>query len=167
MSEEPPRKKQKRDYTFNVNLALDKEHEVKSFKAVIELPPSALQGLAPKADEMLGKMGITTVKQLGSWKYFIAARAIVALAATEEPGKRAAACEMNLNKALDKEYETKSLKELVDAPLSAFEGLASWVDDHLAAAGLKSVSDLANWKYARWAEAMVELSVYETEDHSS
>lgn len=31
---------------------------------------------------------------------------------------------MNLNKALDKEYETKSLKEIADAPVAALEGVS-------------------------------------------
>jgi hypothetical protein len=37
----------------------------------------------------------------------------------------------NINKALDKAWEKKSLKEIAEAPVSAFSGLAEW-SEHLA-----------------------------------
>eukprot|EP00996_Jenningsia_fusiforme_P002821 NODE_3637_length_942_cov_89.180291_g3340_i0.p1 GENE.NODE_3637_length_942_cov_89.180291_g3340_i0~~NODE_3637_length_942_cov_89.180291_g3340_i0.p1 ORF type:complete len:209 (+),score=41.80 NODE_3637_length_942_cov_89.180291_g3340_i0:92-718(+) len=164
---ERPAKRQKPSYALNLNLALDKAHETKRLKEIIELPPSALQGLSEKADSLLKALKITTIGELGSWSFYQLARAIVDLADKEEDGKRHVDAEMNINKALVQDWETKPLKALVDAPVSALQRLAPWVDSHLAPAGIKTVGDLGRWKYAQWAEALVTLSSYESADHSS
>lgn len=52
---------------------------------------------------------IKTIEDLAHWKYFKIARAIVALKNTEQKGKRDVSSKANINKALDKEYEKKSL----------------------------------------------------------
>lgn len=44
----------------------------------------------------------------------------------QEDGKRAEDNRQNINKALDKEWEKKSLKEISEAPVSALSGLAEW-----------------------------------------
>lgn len=46
--------------------------------------------------------------------------------AVQEEGKRAGDNRQNINKALDKEWEKKSLKEIAEAPVSALQGLAAW-----------------------------------------
>lgn len=154
-------------YTFNVNNCLDKEHEGKSLTEIIELPCSALQGLAARADKMFSAFNIKTIKDMASWKYFKLARAIVALSEMEEAGKRNDASKMNLNAALDKDWEKKSLVELVDAPCSAMQGLADWTDGTLSELGLTTVGKLGEWKYLKWAEALVTLAAYENADFSS
>lgn len=66
---------------------------------------------------------------------------------------------MNLNKALDKAYESKSLKELADAPVDALAGVSE--NDAkllLEAFKVKTVRDLANLKYVKWAQAIVTLA---------
>ena len=68
---------------------------------------------------------------------------------------------MNLDKALDKEHETKSLKEILELPISAMEGLTTKADDTLKELGVHTISDLADFKYAAWAEAIVYLAPYE------
>jgi hypothetical protein len=68
---------------FNLNKALDKAHEVKSLKEIVDLPPSALQGLAEHSDDTLAALNIHSVKDLGAWKYYKAAKAIDALASVE------------------------------------------------------------------------------------
>jgi len=65
---------------------------------------------------------------------------------------------INLNKALDKAYEGKSLKELVDMPLSGFAGISEESQKHLEKLGLKTVKDLAEWKFVAWAQAIVTLA---------
>eukprot|EP00494_Astrolonche_serrata_P019662 UN19872 len=35
---------------MNINLALDKEYHTANFTEMLDLPPHALKGLAPKAD---------------------------------------------------------------------------------------------------------------------
>lgn len=65
---------------------------------------------------------------------------------------------INLNNALDKAYEGKSLKELVDMPLAGFQGLSEDAGKTLEKLGLKTVKDLAEWKFAHWAQAIVALA---------
>ena len=170
--EEPPTKVAKVDkpaYTFNMNKALDKAHEPCSFAEILALPPSALQGLAERADPKLAKMHIKTIEDLGNWKFYKIAKAITVLADTEEDGARNAEGNSNLNKALDKDFETKTFKEMADAPLSALQGLADWVDEELddLRPAPRTVRDLANWKYCNWCEAFITLAAFENADHSS
>jgi len=55
--------------TMNLDQALDKEHETKSLKEILELPISALKGLTTKADETLKELGVTTIADLAEFKY--------------------------------------------------------------------------------------------------
>jgi hypothetical protein len=66
----------------NVNLSkgLDKAYEDKSVKEILDAPPSALAGLTEKHDAVLKEtFGISTIRQLGSNKYFALAGVLVAL----------------------------------------------------------------------------------------
>ncbi|TGM57103.1 hypothetical protein EHQ91_02285 [Leptospira biflexa] len=66
---------------------------------------------------------------------------------------------MNINKAVDKAFETKSLKEIADSPVSALQGLSEGDADLLLKAfNVKTIRDLANLKYVKWAQAIVTLS---------
>jgi len=163
----PKKQKAKPAYKFNVNKCLDKAHEGKFLADVIQLPPSALEGLTPKADELLSAFGIKTIAQLADWKYYHLANALTVMASLEETGNRDVNSKMNINKALDKAYETKPLKEIVKSSPACLQGLAAWADDHLASLRIKSVKDLANWKFPAWAHALVTLAAYENADHSS
>jgi hypothetical protein len=70
---------------------------------------------------------------------------------------------MNLNKALTKAYETKSFKELVDAPVDAIAGISANDAKLLQEAfNVKTIGDLAKLKYVRWAQAIATLA--ETEE---
>lgn len=163
-----PAKKKKPNYTLNVNQVVDKVHEVKLLKDIVDLPPSGLQGLAARADESLSHLHIKTIAELGNWKYFHIARAISVLAKEgEEKGKRSSKADANINKAVKKEYETQSLTELLDAPISALQGIGEQNEKHLNELGIKTVAKLADYKYAHWAEALVELAKHEAADHSS
>eukprot|EP00178_Gracilaria_changii_P007566 TRINITY_DN23899_c0_g1_i1.p1 TRINITY_DN23899_c0_g1~~TRINITY_DN23899_c0_g1_i1.p1 ORF type:complete len:166 (+),score=26.85 TRINITY_DN23899_c0_g1_i1:64-561(+) len=157
-SSEPASKKQKTAPTLNCNLALDKPHEGKTFAEILDLPPSALQGLGETADAMLCALKVTTIRQLGEWRFYKWARAIVTLAETEEEGKRAVDSKMEIDDIVVKDYEHKTFKEIAQAPPHALQGLAEWADTHLKPARITTVADLANWKYARWAESMITLA---------
>ncbi|MGQ0480610.1 MAG: hypothetical protein ACT4O0_06220 [Pseudonocardia sp.] len=65
---------------------------------------------------------------------------------------------MNFGKLVDKAYEDKTAAEILDAPPSALEGLTSKHDEQLAALGIKTIGQLANWKYARRARALADLA---------
>lgn len=157
-----PATKQKTVPSLNANECLDPEHEDKTFKEIIELPPGALQGLREGvADKMLASLGVKTIAELGRWKFYRLAKAILVLSEVELEGKRAEKSKANVDKGLDKSYEKHSFKELLDAPPSAFQGLADWTDTTLSALRINTIKDLAVWKYARWAEALVDAAEFE------
>jgi hypothetical protein len=66
---------------------------------------------------------------------------------------------MNINNAVDKDWEKKSLKEIADAPVDALQGLSAGDADFLKKAfNVKTVRDLANLKYVKWAQSIVTLA---------
>lgn len=66
---------------------------------------------------------------------------------------------MNINKALDKSYESKKLSEVADAPVDALQGVSENDAKLLAEAfNVKTVRDLAELKYVKWAQAIVALA---------
>ncbi len=66
---------------------------------------------------------------------------------------------MNINFALDKAYEGKSFKELVDAPVDALAGVSAKDAELLKQAfGVKTIGDLAKLKYVKWAQAIANLA---------
>jgi hypothetical protein len=65
---------------------------------------------------------------------------------------------MNFGKLVDKSWEGKTAKEILAAPPSALEGLTERHDEQLAALGIKTVGQLANWKYVRRARALADLA---------
>ncbi|WP_255770819.1 hypothetical protein [Pseudarthrobacter sulfonivorans] len=65
--------------SIELGKKLDKDYETKRLKDILDAPPSALAGLTEKHDEILAGMGIKTVRDLGSNKYFALAGVLVAL----------------------------------------------------------------------------------------
>jgi len=66
---------------------------------------------------------------------------------------------MNINKVLDKAYETKPLKEIVKAPVDALQGVSAGDAELLQKAfNVKTVEDLAKLKYVKWAQAICTLA---------
>ena len=65
--------------SIELGKALDKTYENSTLDEVLSAPPSALAGLTEKHDELLAGLGIKTVRELGSNKYFALAGVLVAL----------------------------------------------------------------------------------------
>ncbi len=65
--------------SIELGKALDKAYENATLDEVLAAPPSALAGLTEKHDELLAGMGIKTIRDLGSNKYFATAGVLVAL----------------------------------------------------------------------------------------
>jgi hypothetical protein len=66
---------------------------------------------------------------------------------------------MNINKIVDKAYESKTFKELAEAPVDAISGISEKDAALLAEAfNVKTVSDLAKLKYVKWAQAICTLA---------
>ncbi|CAL9494743.1 hypothetical protein OOK44_17415 [Streptomyces cellulosae] len=65
---------------------------------------------------------------------------------------------IDLDKVLDKAWADKSLQEILDAPVAALKGVSDRDGELLQEAfGVKTVADLANLKYVRWAQALAAL----------
>ncbi len=61
---------------MDLGKALDKAYEDKTLDEVLKAPPSALAGLTEKHDAILADLGIKTVKDMGTNKYFALAGAL-------------------------------------------------------------------------------------------
>ena len=69
---------------------------------------------------------------------------------------------MNINKAVDKAYETKSLKEIAAAPVDALEGVTpSDAELLMKAFGIKTIHDLGTNKFFLVAQAIATLATKE------
>jgi len=65
----------------------------------------------------------------------------------------------NLNKYLDKEYQDRSLAELVDAPVAALAGVSERAAQHLKEAlGITTIGELGRSQYFRTARAIADLA---------
>lgn len=66
---------------------------------------------------------------------------------------------VELSKALDKAYESKSLTEILDAPVSALSGVSDSDAEHLKAAfNITTVRDLGTNKHFAVAGVLAALS---------
>lgn len=66
---------------------------------------------------------------------------------------------MNINKVLDKAWEGKPLKEIVNAPVSILEGVSENDAKLLEQAfRVRTVGDLGRQKFFLWAQALVVLA---------
>jgi len=66
---------------------------------------------------------------------------------------------MDISKAVDKAFEKMSFKELANAPVSAIQGISEGDADLLNKAfKVKTVKQLANLKYVKWAQAIVTFA---------
>jgi hypothetical protein len=69
------------------------------------------------------------------------------------------AVEANLNAFLDKEWESKTLAEVLKAPVSALQGVSEGDADALKKAfNIKTVGDLGKNKYFRAAALLSQLA---------
>jgi nucleotidyltransferase/DNA polymerase involved in DNA repair len=164
MSEEPPAKKTKtgwENHQLNCNKAVMKADEGKHLKELAQAPIEALQGIGKVHGDVLKHLGVETVMELATYKYFLMARGLKTLAEVEEKGKRHADSVMNVDHGIDKAEESKSFTEMVESPIHIIEGVTTDAEELFKTLGVKSVGDLAEFKYCRWAEAIVEMAKYE------
>merc|ERR1712151_809795 len=137
---------------------------------VVNAPLWALKGLGKREATLLEKVNLKTVKQLANWKFAMWAEAFSVMAPQCQEGVidvHDRAGELNVNAAVDKDWEGYSLKDLLKAPPSAFQGLSEKTDNVFKALGLKTIGDMSKWQYYKWARAIVVLADVETVDGSS
>lgn len=163
-SEEPPAKKAKtgwEDHKCNAANALMKADEGDHFASILKAPVSTLQGIGQMKEAVSKALGIETVEELAKYKFYLIAKALKTMASVEEKDGRLPGSVMNVDEAVDKSSEAKTFTEMVESPISILQGLTTEADELFASMGVKTVGELAEWKYAKWAEAFLELSNYE------
>eukprot|EP01064_Diplonema_japonicum_P000906 TRINITY_DN105_c1_g3_i2.p1 TRINITY_DN105_c1_g3~~TRINITY_DN105_c1_g3_i2.p1 ORF type:complete len:182 (+),score=70.00 TRINITY_DN105_c1_g3_i2:82-627(+) len=153
--------KKKREYHMNVNHCLDKKVEVASLTEMMKLPVGMLEGVGKKTEEHLNDLGIKTIKDMGTWKYYKISKAIAVLALTEESGFRHDKARMNIDGALDKKFETKTLFEISKCSPVVLQGLGPKAEGALDALHLTTVDKLSSYKFFERAEALVDLAAHE------
>jgi nucleotidyltransferase/DNA polymerase involved in DNA repair len=175
MSDEPAAKKPKtddeengeaeptgwEDHQLNISEMVMKADEGRHLTDLVTDEVSTLQGIGPFSATVLSALNIKSIAELAKYKYFLLARSLKTLAETETEGGRPEDSPMNVDHAVDKEYEGKSLKEICEAPTEALEGIAADACELLESLGVKSIGDLAEFKYCRWAEAIVHAAEFE------
>lgn len=149
------------NHTLNISEALMKQDEGRHLTDVIDDDVCTLQGIGSVASKVLTSLGIKTIRQLAKYKYFLLSRALKTLAETETKNNRPAKSVMNVDKAVIKEWEAKTLTEICDAPTKSLEGITEDACELLESLGIKTISDMAELKYCRWAEAILQASEYE------
>lgn len=100
IAEEPPSTSGWKDHKMNIAEAVTIDVEGDSFGNIAEAPITVLQGLGPKAEEIMTALGLKSVKELAENKFFKIARAIVVLEALEKEDKRPAKSIMNIDTAV-------------------------------------------------------------------
>lgn len=157
------------NHQLNCGSALVKASEGSYFTNLIHESCTALQGIGPVHAAELKQVGIQTVQDLANYKFFHLAKAIQVLSTAEETGQedantggRLPDANMNLDKGLDKAYESKSFADLLQAPVDALQGISQEKAEKVwKPLGVQTVQDLANCKYFQWAEAMVAAAKFE------
>jgi predicted flap endonuclease-1-like 5' DNA nuclease len=148
-------------HQLNINHALKKSQESYSFQELVAQPATTLQGIGPVHHEALKELNLHTVQQLADYKFFHLAKSIQTLAAMEETENRLDTATMNLNKGIDKEMEGFTPQKMLKQPVHILQGISPNKDKTFATLGVKTVSDLANWKYCQWAEAIEVAAKFE------
>ena len=133
----------------------------KHFSDLIQLPVHDLQGIGPKHENELKQLGIKTIENLANYKFFHLARSIVTLAETEVENGRLEDAVMNIDKGVDKAYEQMSFNDIKKQPVQALLGISEEAGLTFKLLGVSTVADLANFKYCRWAEAIVTAAKFE------
>jgi predicted flap endonuclease-1-like 5' DNA nuclease len=140
---------------------LKKKDEGHYFEELVQQPVTTLQGIGPKHADELSSLGLKTVQQLADYKFFHLAKSMTILAQVEEENGRLEGSIMNLNKGVDKQYEHYPMKEMIQQPVHALQGISPAAGETFHSLGVKTVADLAEFKYCKWAEAIVVAAKFE------
>ena len=70
--------------------------------------------------------------------------------------------ELDLTKFLDKAHENKTLKDILQLPTSALQGVTEKDAEALRAAfGIKTIEDMGRSKYFRIAQSLINMAEFE------
>ena len=150
---------------MNIENAVDKKFESMSLREILKQPVYAIQGVS-EGDAVLMKEAfrVSTVEQFAKIRFAKWAWAIQELAKFEAGGG-APEGTLNIDNAVDKAYEDKSLKEILDSPMEALQGLSERQAKLLYDAfQIKTVKQLANQKFFLIARSIYFLALCEDPD---
>ena len=144
---------------MDIKNRFDKAYEEKSFSELAAAPVHALQGVSKKDGELLYEaFYIKTVADLANLKYAKWAREICELAEFAPDSTMIA-----FRDKLDKKYEKKKPAAIAKSPVDALQGVSKKDAQLLKKAfSIKTVRDLAELKYIKWAQEVVDMARPET-----
>ncbi|MBN1698243.1 MAG: hypothetical protein JW881_12075 [Spirochaetales bacterium] len=147
---------------MNIKNAVDKKFESMSMREILKQPVSAIQGVSEgDAAKMKEAFRISTVEQFSKLRFAKWAWAIQELEKTEKEGHGGNAS-FNIDKAVDKAYEGKTLKQILDSPLEALQGLSERQAALLYDAfKIKKVKQLASQRFFSIARSIYFLALCE------
>ena len=147
---------------MNINNAVDKAYEKMSLKEILKQPLNVLQGLSERQANLVKEaFKISTIEQFCNLRFAKWAWSIKALEKYENK-KNDKAGSLNIDKAVDKAWQGKSLSEILNAPLSALQGLSERQAELLNKAfRIKTIKQLANQRFILIARAIYFLALCE------
>jgi len=151
-------------YVMNVNGMLVEAHQGTPLRKLVNLPVTVLKGISEKQAKVLSAdFKVRTVRDLANWKFYIIAKSIQALTEVEEINGRQDTSLQNINDALDQEFEKQPMTTIMEQKTEVLQGVGKVLQGQMSKKlGITTMKELANFKPAKYAAALVVLADYET-----
>lgn len=147
---------------MNIKNAVANEFQSMTLHEILKQPINAIQGVTEdNAARVKEAFRISTVEQFAKIRFAKWAWAIQELEKFESGGGSPGGV-ININNAVDKAYEDKSLSEILNSPMEALQGLSERQAKLLNEAfQIKTVKELANLKCILTARSIYFLALCE------
>jgi len=151
-------------YLMNVNGALVEAHQGTPLRNVVNLPVTVLQAISEAQAKVLSEnFEVRTVRDLANWKFYQIANSMLALTEVEEKNGRLDSSLQNMNDAVDKQFEKNSITTIMEQKAEVLQGVGKFLQAQMSKKiGITTLKEVANFKPAKYAAALVALSDYET-----
>jgi len=151
-------------YLMNVNGALVEAYQGTPFRNVVNLPVTVLRAISEEQAKVLSQnFEVRSVRDLANWKFYQIANSMLALAEVEEKNGRQDLSLQNINDAVDKQFEKSSITTIMEQKAQVLQGVGKFLQLQMSTKiGITTMMELANFKPAKHAAALVALADYET-----
>jgi len=151
-------------YLMNVNGALVEAHQGTPLRNVVNLPVTVLRAISEEQAKVLSEnFEVKTVRDLANWKFYQIANSMLALAEVEEKNGRQDTSLQNINDAVDKQFEKSAITTIMEQKAEVLQGVGKFLQQQMSKKiGITTMKELANFKPAKYAAALVALADYET-----
>ena len=131
------------------------DYEDRPLEEVIDAPVHALQGLSSKKAKILSdKIGLDTIRDLAEYNYARLAHRLCNYEKRPEDYNP-----IEYESSFTKQYRDKTIKQILKAPVTAFQGLGKKEATAISnALGAKTLKSLGTNKYYRWARDILDLN---------